>query len=648
MAATLDNFSNFLVEKSTERKSTWTRRLHILEYILGQLAWKLFIANEIKYSNLDLSVINLNFKMDTSLIYHFVDSYKLNTPFDYILDAIFAIKSGVVDRLTTILNYQIRIQSTLERADIATDESLTLADMIKIESVDELVKLTSDVIILARKAKDSSVNACKYRALQSARYRKEALIGIGGFANVYQVSTDDGKSFALKISRNSINLISKDGFPGILLRELNLLRTINHPNVLNALDIWMDCPGNVYCPEVTDIKLANMMHVYTLFPLASGNLRDMYKRVTSNSDRLNVAYQILCGLNYLHTNGIIHRDLKPENILLFNKSDGTLKAALSDFGMSEFHRYKKSNPVLCGTPGYISPEVHCGSQDYSMASDMWAIGFLLLELLFDIDLSKDALFNFENPNTTIRSLGQVVDEKWLNLHAKNTKCSKISFVTTPTPSRAFSILERQVDGKNLELKDEKRRAILQCIASCLSIDPILRPSARDIIACPCFEGISSPSESRVGAFGPGTKLDFIRTLLDSEIPDIEKIKLYKAKNRTESLLTAIQSRVVPISIENSYLNYKIAEVYILAAEIYRKFIIKQGYINPDDLFCYQLACLTIAEKLLQSIPLSILIVTSDSLPPFTKTAFATIIIELPYCEYLVAKILGFNFTGESV
>ena len=44
------------------------------------------------------------------------------------------------------------------------------------------------------------------------------------------------------------------------------------------------------------------------------------------------AYQLMRGLNYLHTSGICHRDIKPQNLLLDPK---THVVKLIDFGSAK-------------------------------------------------------------------------------------------------------------------------------------------------------------------------------------------------------------------------------------------------------------------------------------------------------------------------
>jgi serine/threonine protein kinase len=56
----------------------------------------------------------------------------------------------------------------------------------------------------------------------------------------------------------------------------------------------------------------------------------------------------------MQTRNIIHRDIKPENILL-NNIDHNISVKIADFGLSIHRGYQDS--IVCGTPGYMAPEV---------------------------------------------------------------------------------------------------------------------------------------------------------------------------------------------------------------------------------------------------------------------------------------------------
>lgn len=64
---------------------------------------------------------------------------------------------------------------------------------------------------------------------------------------------------------------------------------------------------------------------------------------------------------------IVHRDLKPENILLNSKSEGVFDVRIADFGFALINKRRKNREDnnqmanICGTPGYIAPEVFDGN-----------------------------------------------------------------------------------------------------------------------------------------------------------------------------------------------------------------------------------------------------------------------------------------------
>jgi serine/threonine-protein kinase len=88
--------------------------------------------------------------------------------------------------------------------------------------------------------------------------------------------------------------------------------------------------------------------------------------------------------------GIVHRDLKPENLFASARPDGSVCIKLLDFGLSKLttepnegprERNLTSDAQAMGTPNYMSPEQWMSVRDVGPASDQWAVGAILFELL---------------------------------------------------------------------------------------------------------------------------------------------------------------------------------------------------------------------------------------------------------------------------
>jgi len=87
--------------------------------------------------------------------------------------------------------------------------------------------------------------------------------------------------------------------------------------------------------------------------------------------------EIICAIDYLHTNAIIYRDLKLENLLL--DKDGHIKIA--DFGLcKEDIRWGSTTKTFCGTPEYLAPEV-LDDVNYGRAVDWWGVGVVMYEMM---------------------------------------------------------------------------------------------------------------------------------------------------------------------------------------------------------------------------------------------------------------------------
>ncbi|CAD8074712.1 unnamed protein product [Paramecium sonneborni] len=198
----------------------------------------------------------------------------------------------------------------------------------------------------------------------SGQYNIITLIGKGSFAKVFKIQRIvDRKEFAVKVFEKSI-LKSQDR--PALLKEIELLRLMNHKNVVTILETY-----------------ENDLYVYLVQELyQGGELHKELKRSRTFSERgaFIIVQQVVEALNYVHSYGIIHRDIKPENIIL--KEDGIIdQIVLADFGLADYYRKDcKYMFTRCGTPGYVAPEL-LQDKIYDHKVDVYSCGVLLYYLL---------------------------------------------------------------------------------------------------------------------------------------------------------------------------------------------------------------------------------------------------------------------------
>lgn len=195
-------------------------------------------------------------------------------------------------------------------------------------------------------------------------YRELKKLGSGGYAEV---------TLCLHIPTNTeraVKIIHKVGLSdsmksqNSLLKEFDILRNLDHPNILRCFEIFEDtrfyyiateyCPGGDLFSEICKFKRF------------------------SESQAADILYQLLSALVYCHERGIIHRDLKPENLLLLEKGD-LLSLKVADFGSSELITKKRKAKGCYGSAYYLAPEVLL--EFYDEKCDMWSVGIIMYILL---------------------------------------------------------------------------------------------------------------------------------------------------------------------------------------------------------------------------------------------------------------------------
>ncbi|AWP04937.1 putative death-associated protein kinase 2-like [Scophthalmus maximus] len=211
------------------------------------------------------------------------------------------------------------------------------------------------------------------------------VLGSGHFGQVRQVrERATGTCWAgkfLKIRKIACSRLGVDR--SSVEREVEILQTLRHPNIVTLKDVFES-----RAEVVLILELVSGAELFD-FIAEKDNLLE--------SEAIEFMKQILEGLGFMHSKNIAHFDLKPENIMLSDKVSPNPNIKLIDFGLAHcFHQgeeYRSSS----GTPQYIAPEV-INSEPLSTASDMWSIGVITYILLsglspFQGETDEDTLKN---------------------------------------------------------------------------------------------------------------------------------------------------------------------------------------------------------------------------------------------------------------
>lgn len=191
-----------------------------------------------------------------------------------------------------------------------------------------------------------------------------------------------------------------DGVPSTALREISLLKELDHKNIVKLLDVeHTQTPQRLYLVfEWVDQDLKRYMDEIGRSPAG---------RLTPEAVR-KFMHQLLSGLDYCHAKGVVHRDLKPQNLLI--DKEGMLKIA--DFGLARaFCIPLRAYTHEVVTLWYRAPEVLMGQRKYGLGVDMWSVGTIFAELvnfspLWAGDCEIDELFKI------FRNLGTPNEQLW--------------------------------------------------------------------------------------------------------------------------------------------------------------------------------------------------------------------------------------------
>jgi mitogen-activated protein kinase 1/3 len=182
-----------------------------------------------------------------------------------------------------------------------------------------------------------------------------------------------------------------------IVREIRLLHFLNHPSIIKLFDV--EKPKD----------LANFNDIYFATEYMDTDLHKVIysKQPLSDSHYQYFIYQLIAGVNYLHSANVIHRDLKPQNILV-NK-DCQIK--ICDFGLGRGLPEEGDGTddgsgnltEYVTTRWYRAPEVILCPSQYSKAMDIWSIGCIFAELM-----ARCPIFRGENYLDQIKKINEIL------------------------------------------------------------------------------------------------------------------------------------------------------------------------------------------------------------------------------------------------
>ena len=290
--------------------------------------------------------------------------------------------------------------------------------------------------------------------MDDSNYIKLDPLGEGTYATVFKGrNRRTNEIVALK----EITLDAEEGAPSTAIREISLMKELDHPKIVRLLDV-----------RHTETKLT------LVFEYLSKDLKkymDALGGVLPPTLIKSFMFQLLRGVAFCHDNRILHRDLKPQNLLI--SEHGVLK--LGDFGLARAYGIPVntfSNEVV--TLWYRAPDVLLGSRNYSTPIDIWSAGCIFAELV-----TNRPLFPGKNVDDELirifKLLGTPNETTWSGLSRLPLYRSDFAYY----PPQDLSTVFRTLDPVGLDLLQQMLR-----------LPPSQRISAHDALLHPYFHDVA--------------------------------------------------------------------------------------------------------------------------------------------------------------
>lgn len=293
-----------------------------------------------------------------------------------------------------------------------------------------------------------------------------------------------------------------------IIRELRVLKSINHPNIISVIDcIVHDEPNHIY--------------IFILLPMINADLSVMIfgaqlYRVKTGSERSQEStarflFQLFDGLNSLHSVNLIHCNIKPYNLLFDYKSQSMF---ITDMGFVQSKRTTKLKvkPAL----NYCPPEVILEVGRYNGKLDIWAVGCIIYELLthrllFQVDTEVDAIHAILNiipplSQSDMNFIPNAAHKCYIKTYLQNRSldAKQTSAADESTANGPQNYMFKTLTECGYTVND----SVVDLMLSCLQFNPSRRISAKHALNHPFFAHFGLRKDSLINQ----DKVDIINGL----------------------------------------------------------------------------------------------------------------------------------------